>query len=242
MAGEPSARSGTPAGQDDPLAIEFRGGAEKIRIGGHVLCHWMTGLGYTGYSPAQVQLLLHSHLGLDRVKESTIQSRVGDGYTRGRGKQTAHSYRRAALTAAELAAVEKRIGPPSAREETRGPDPGGEHGVVLPEQVVGPTGLFEGSIRTITVNGYERNPAARWACVAHHGTRCCVCGFDFVAVYGPIMAGYIQAHHLRPLSEIGSEYEVDPIADLRPVCPNCHAVIHHGGKCREIEIVRQMLL
>src|ERR1043166_6837191 len=27
--------------------------------------------------------------------------------------------------------------------------------------------------------------------------------------------------HLQPLSGISEEYEVDPIADLRPVCPNC---------------------
>lgn len=43
------------------------------------------------------------------------------------------------------------------------------------------------------------------------------------------------------MSEIGMEYEVDPIADLRPVCPNCHAVLHLGGECRGIEEVRQLL-
>jgi hypothetical protein len=32
---------------------------------------------------------------------------------------------------------------------------------------------------------------------------------------------------------------VDPVADLRPVCPNCHAVIHLGGACRSIDEVRQ---
>lgn len=38
------------------------------------------------------------------------------------------------------------------------------------------------------------------------------------------------------------EYEADPAEDLRPVCPNCHAVIHLGGKDRNIEKVRAMLL
>jgi len=33
-------------------------------------------------------------------------------------------------------------------------------------------------------------------------------------------------HHLVPISKIGKKYRVDPIKDLRPVCPNCHAVIH----------------
>ena len=37
--------------------------------------------------------------------------------------------------------------------------------------------------------------------------------------------GYIHVHHLRGLSDVGGEYVVDPVNDLRPVCPNCHAVL-----------------
>jgi predicted HNH restriction endonuclease len=33
---------------------------------------------------------------------------------------------------------------------------------------------------------------------------------------------------------------VDPVDDLRPVCPNCHAVLHLS-QCRSIEEVRQLL-
>jgi predicted HNH restriction endonuclease len=44
------------------------------------------------------------------------------------------------------------------------------------------------------------------------------------------------------LSEIGAEYQVDPVVDLRPVCQNCHAVIHLGGQTRSIEEVRQLLV
>lgn len=33
-------------------------------------------------------------------------------------------------------------------------------------------------------------------------------------------------HHLTQLSKIGQGYEVDPVNDLRPVCPNCHAMLH----------------
>jgi 5-methylcytosine-specific restriction protein A len=43
------------------------------------------------------------------------------------------------------------------------------------------------------------------------------------------------------LSGIGVEYEVNPIEDLRPVCPNCHAAIHHGGRLRDIQEVQQLL-
>jgi 5-methylcytosine-specific restriction protein A len=60
-------------------------------------------------------------------------------------------------------------------------------------------------------------------------------------VYGAEFAGFIHVHHLRPLSEVASEHVVDPVADLCPVCPNCHAVIHYGGRLRSIEEVRQLL-
>jgi predicted HNH restriction endonuclease len=43
------------------------------------------------------------------------------------------------------------------------------------------------------------------------------------------------------LSEIGGEYIVDPVADLRPVCPNCHAVLHRRIPAYSIEEVRVFL-
>jgi len=67
-----------------------------------------------------------------------------------------------------------------------------------------------------------------------------MCGFNFLAVFGPETEGFIHVHHLTALSEIGHDYAVDPIADLRPVCPNCHAVIHLGGGNRSIEQVKEM--
>ena len=44
-----------------------------------------------------------------------------------------------------------------------------------------------------------------------------------------IGTGYIHVHNLKPLSEIKEEYKVDPINDLRPVCPNCHSMIHKAN-------------
>lgn len=84
----------------------------------------------------------------------------------------------------------------------------------------------EGSLRQIQVNAYERNPTARAACISHFGTTCQVCNTDLVSVYGEVARGYIQVHHLRPLSEVGEQYEVNPYTDLIPVCPNCHAMLH----------------
>ena len=103
------------------------------------------------------------------------------------------------------------------------------------------TSLPDGASRTVTVNAYERNPELRRRCLAALGTVCCICRFDFGAVYGSEFVGFIHVHHLRPLSEVGGVHHVDPVNDLRPVCPNCHAVIHSGPRCRTIEEVRELI-
>ena len=54
-------------------------------------------------------------------------------------------------------------------------------------------------------------------------------------------AAYIHVHHLKPLATIGSEYEVDPIRDLRPICPNCHAMIHKREPPYTIEEMKQIV-
>lgn len=84
----------------------------------------------------------------------------------------------------------------------------------------------EGSVTQITVNRYERDASAKSKALKHYGTKCQVCSFDFFMSFGEIGAGFIDVHHIRPLSQVGREYLIDPIRDLRPVCPNCHAMLH----------------
>lgn len=86
--------------------------------------------------------------------------------------------------------------------------------------------LFEGIKRTVIVNSYERNSKARQLCVKHWKAICAVCSFDFEKTYGEIGKGFIHVHHLTPVSQIGKAYQVDPINDLIPVCPNCHSMLH----------------
>jgi 5-methylcytosine-specific restriction protein A len=87
-------------------------------------------------------------------------------------------------------------------------------------------GLPEGAKTRIEVNRYERNPINRAACIAAHGHRCKACGMDLGEFYGTIGAGYIEVHHVVPVSGMGDAYVVDPIHDLVPLCPNCHAIVH----------------
>lgn len=99
----------------------------------------------------------------------------------------------------------------------------------------------EGAMRSTWVNSYERHPQARRACIKHHGTSCAVCDFSFEEAYGPEFSGLIHVHHLRPLSELGQSYQIDPIVDLVPLCPNCHAAIHWKQLASTVEELREKL-
>ena len=90
-------------------------------------------------------------------------------------------------------------------------------------------------MQRISVNRYERDPEARRRCLEHYGFDCYVCEFNFERVYGHGGRSLIHVHHLRPLSEISREYRLDPVKDMRPVCPNCHAMIHRKSPPYSIE-------
>jgi 5-methylcytosine-specific restriction protein A len=86
--------------------------------------------------------------------------------------------------------------------------------------------FIEGQRTTVLVNRYERDRAARDSCIRHHGTTCQVCKLNFEDRYGELGKGFIHVHHVIPISEMGADYVVDPLKDLVPVCPNCHAMLH----------------
>jgi len=109
----------------------------------------------------------------------------------------------------------------------------------LPSKEIGK--LSEGIKRTVVVNTYERNSKAREICINHWKPICSVCEFDFGSVYGEIGAGYIHVHHLVPLSQISTSYQIDPINDLRPICPNCHSMLHRSDPPLTIEELKEII-
>ncbi len=115
-------------------------------------------------------------------------------------------------------------------------------GMVIDPQELAVPGLYvEGAVRSVTVNAYERNPQARQACVDHYGFDCAVCGFNFANAYGTIGEGFIHVHHLADIAKVGHEYQVDPVKDLRPVCPNCHAMLHTSKPSMSIAKLKTLL-
>lgn len=113
---------------------------------------------------------------------------------------------------------------------------------IYPDEVAADQQVYiEGATRQVLVNQYERDAGARSACVQHWGTTCYVCGFDFHKTYGEMGRGFIHVHHLTDIASIGVEYQVDPVKDLRPVCPNCHAMLHTERPAVDIDVLKSML-
>lgn len=60
----------------------------------------------------------------------------------------------------------------------------------------------------------------------HYGhLKCEVCSFEFYERYGDLELGYIECHHIIPLSQLDNEKETT-LNDLALVCSNCHRMLH----------------
>lgn len=113
--------------------------------------------------------------------------------------------------------------------------------LLLPDEIDEAEKYPEGAKKQITVNAYERNTKARAGCIAYYSYNCSVCGMNFQEAYGEIGAEYIHVHHIKPVSEIAGEYQVNPIEDLRPVCPNCHAMLHRKSPPYSLDEIKTKL-
>ena len=98
--------------------------------------------------------------------------------------------------------------------------------VPIEEESAQLSGYSEGDVQRTEVNRYERNPLNRKLCLAAKGYDCAICGMNFERRYGSIGYHFIHVHHIIPVSQIGPGYLIDPLKDLIPVCPNCHAMLH----------------
>ena len=84
----------------------------------------------------------------------------------------------------------------------------------------------EGGKKAGHINRFERDARLRVAAIKSHGTTYKACGFDFGKVYGRRGAGFIEVHHLQPVSSLKKKTKVDPKKDMTVLCSNCHRMIH----------------
>ena len=112
--------------------------------------------------------------------------------------------------------------------------------VLNPEEL--PAGFGgEDPVYQVSVDAHERNPVAHQACVVRHGNKCSVCGLCFKKRYGAVGRGFIEIHHLEATPRPESGQALDPVDDLRPVCPNCHAMLHRRRPPLSLCELRAML-
>ena len=70
---------------------------------------------------------------------------------------------------------------------------------------------------------------------------CTCCGFDFGATYGTRGSGFIEAHHITPLSNADALSGTKTgVKDLAPVCANCHRMLHREPEV-SVEELRDQL-
>ena len=98
----------------------------------------------------------------------------------------------------------------------------------------------EGKRKKVLGTRVERSKKVRDQCLKHWGYSCQVCGLNFEDRYGTIGKDFIHVHHLNPVALTG-ETKTDPVNDLRPVCPNCHSMLHKKYPPFSLEGLKKMI-
>ena len=101
-------------------------------------------------------------------------------------------------------------------------------------------GEEEGGAFSEVVRNYERSRYNRALCLKYYGFMCRGCGDKLAEKYGPIGTDVIHVHHIVPVSQMGGSYQLNPIKDLIPLCPNCHTIVHRKTSVLEIETLKAL--
>ena len=64
---------------------------------------------------------------------------------------------------------------------------------------------------------------------------------NFLGTYGELGSGFIHVHHTTPVSQLTPGYIIDPLTDLVPVCPNCHAMLHKENPPLSVNRLKEMM-
>lgn len=103
----------------------------------------------------------------------------------------------------------------------------------------------EGKRILTTHYSYERDPKIvndfKKKCIAEQRElRCEVCNFSFEETYGDRGHGFIEVHHLKPVSQM-KPGEKTSLNDLALICSNCHKMIHRKMPYLTINELKQIM-
>jgi hypothetical protein len=103
----------------------------------------------------------------------------------------------------------------------------------------------EGAAAYRTHRALERDPAlarrAKARRLAETGSLACeVCAFDFLSTYGLLGNGFIEAHHIKPVSSLDGTTRTK-LSDLSLVCSNCHRMLHRSELLTPAELKQRLI-
>lgn len=89
----------------------------------------------------------------------------------------------------------------------------------------------------------DRNQALVKLVKRKKGDKCECCGMRFERIYGELGKNYIEAHHLKPMSELEEDTTLsyDPEKDFAVLCANCHRMIHRMDDPSDIEGLKKII-
>jgi len=89
---------------------------------------------------------------------------------------------------------------------------------------------------------FERDPKLvrkkREAALASGSLSCEVCSFNFASSYGVLGTGFIEVHHLKPVSQLPKRTNVK-LEDLAILCANCHRMAHRRRLPLSLDEIRE---
>lgn len=98
--------------------------------------------------------------------------------------------------------------------------------------------VFEGASTVKQSKTKSRSQRLRKAAIEYYTDTngkisCDVCGFCFEDKYGDIGKDFIEIHHEKPICQYSDEgfesYISEAIKYVKPLCANCHRMIHHNS-------------
>lgn len=98
--------------------------------------------------------------------------------------------------------------------------------------------INEGTQTIQNTKVYERSKKLRDQAIKYYKTddkiKCHACCFDFENFYGEYGKDFIEIHHEKPVYQYnGDDIEktiTDALENVKPICPNCHRMIHRRRK------------
>lgn len=99
--------------------------------------------------------------------------------------------------------------------------------------------IQEGELVEKTSTTRKRSQKLRKAAVDYYKKqegelRCAACGFSFAETYGELGEDFIEMHHEKPLFQYEDEaletYLDEAVKNMKPLCANCHRMIHRNRK------------